>query len=141
MPVDNTLDGVETVKNFKVMFLFKDRDGISPDELLDEDISRASAISTVVLSKSTDNTKGRFAIVYNPREWFIDPSSGKDGFLVYRSRSVFMALSVGPAFRMRRIDGTKRLSVSRGVPVISDGAVKKQPTQVVEEGWFLATME
>lgn len=141
LPTDSSLSGKSSATSVKVKFLFRDRDGFQPEELLDEDVGRASACARVVLSKSSKRPDGRFVVLYDPREWFLDRSSGSDGNIVYRSRKWFMAVSTGPSFRMGKLDGSKALSVEKGEPVVSDTGKPVPSLPDPGDGWFMATME
>ena len=142
LPVDDTLSGVKNVRTMKLMILFRERDGILPEQLLDEDVGRASACGRVVVTKSSKNTAARFVVFFDPRKWFVDPSCGKSGFVVYRSRDRFAAFAKDQGFRMRSADGSSVLSVdSKWSPKVESDANRRTPSAKPEDGWFLATME
>ena len=142
LPVDASFGKATSTDSLKVVILMKERDGIVPDELLEEDAGRAAAVGRVMLTKSGKDSKGRFAVLYNPREWFLDSTTGGDGFVVYRSRGGFIAVSRGKNFTMRSSDGSLRLSVSKnGAPVVSETGKTPVNKSAPGEDWFLATME
>lgn len=141
IPTDASFGKATETESFKIVIMMKERDGIIPDELLDEDAGRASACGRIVLTKSGKDSKGRFAIRYDPRQWFLDPSTGNDGFIVFRSREGFIAVSRGKAFLMKSADGSKRLSVKNGNPALSDTGRTPLKLPGPDDGWVLATME
>lgn len=140
MPVDGTLKNVTTAKDLKVILVFRERDGIVPDELLEEDLGRASACGRVILSASNEPSKGRFLVWYDPRVWYIDASCGDSGAVLYRSRKGFLAVARGESFRMRRLEGKGVVGVVKGKPAIVEEATELKPPDP-NDGWFLATME
>jgi hypothetical protein len=141
LPTDGSFGKNVSAESVKIVILIKERDGIVPDELLDADAGRATACGRVVLSKSGKDSKGRFAVLYDPRQWFLDPSTGKDGFIVHRSRTGFIAVSRGKGFLMRSADGSMRLAPKDGSPSLRPTG--KEPVRIPkpDEGWTLATME
>ena len=142
LPVDGSFGNETTADGIRIVILLKERDGIVPDELLDADAGRASACGRIVLTKAGKDSRGRFAVLYDPREWFLDSSSGEDGFIVHRSRTGFIAVSRGKAFTMKSADGSLKLGVGKGsAPVITKTGSIPMKIPQPGEGWFLATME
>ena len=141
LPVDESFGEDQTADVVKVIVMLKERDGIVPDELLDDDVGRASACGRIVLTKSKKDSKGRFIILYDPRQWFIDPMSGKDGFLLYRSRKCFLAVARGSRFSMKNSEGSMKLAIGRNGPVLSKTGAIPVSLPKPDEGWVLATME
>jgi len=141
LPVDGSFGKEATAENVKLVILLKERDGISPSELLDEDPGRMAACGKIVLTKSAKDSKNRFLVLYDPRQWFLDPSSGKDGFIAYRSRGRFMAVARGRGFLMKNSDGSLRVSAGKSGPAVQ--TTGKTPLKIPgpDEGWILATME
>ena len=141
LPVDSTLAGVKSARTMKLMILFRERDGILPEQLLDEDVGRASACGRIVVTKSAKNTAARFVVFFNPRKWFVDPACGKSGFVVYRSRERFAAFARDTGFRMRSADGLSELTVDQKWTPKVDSRPDALPDVKPPDGWFLATMD
>lgn len=142
LPCDKTLKNVKNAKNLMVVAGMPERDGIYPEEVFNDNLENATACCRIVFSVSEEDTDGRFLVAYDPREWIPDKAAGCSSALVFRSRSVFIAVSMDNAsFKMKSLKGDSEIVVEKGLPKIIEGYMSYEELPEPEEGWFLAKMQ